>query len=183
MSTRHGLAVAPVPLRQLSRLTEIITILWSSGFGWLVEAAGLRGCVSPGCRLICATGLRDCPHRIADQVSGPERLVAALERHGPTYVKMVESELRRPIAELFAEFVDEPFAAASLSQVHRARLLGGTEVAVKVQRPDARRQVDADLELLALMAKRLERRRGTSLGFQPTAVVEEFATYTHRELD
>lgn len=96
---------------------------------------------------------------------------------------IVESELGRPLTQEFAAFDEEPFAAASLSQVHRARLLEGTEVAVKVQRPDAQRQVEADLELLGWLAARAQHRFGSSLGFRPVAAVEEFAKYTRRELD
>ena len=48
---------AAVPVRfaaQLARATQIATILSASGFGWLVQALGLGGCVSPRCRLVCA---------------------------------------------------------------------------------------------------------------------------------
>jgi ubiquinone biosynthesis protein len=52
-----------------------------------------------------------------------------------------------------------------------------------VQRPGVAAQVEADLALLAVLARRLERRRGTTLGLRPTVVVAELATYTRRELD
>lgn len=97
--------------------------------------------------------------------------------------QIIAQELRRPVSEVFSEFDDVPLAAASLSQVHRARLLDGTEVAVKVQRPDIQPQVDADLALLGWLARRLERRRGLVLPFRPTAAVEELAEFTRRELD
>lgn len=67
--------------------------------------------------------------------------------------------------------------------MHRARLRDGTEVAVKVQRPDAERITEADLALLGWIARRLERRRGTALSFRPTAVVAELTEHTRRELD
>ena len=214
------IASATVPLRQWRRLTEIVTILWSSGLKSLVEATGLGVCVSLRCRLVCSTGLSECSHMLAPRDSRSQQVVAVLERLGPTYVKLgqmlanrtdyvpetyaealkslhsqvtpfagaaargiVESELGLPLSEVFEEFNEVPFAAASLSQVHRARLPDGSEVAVKVQRPDARRQVESDLELLAWMAGRAQRRVGASLGFQPAAAVAEFAKYTRRELD
>ena len=67
-------------------------------------------------------------------------------------VAIIEAELGAPLGALYAEFNREPFAAASLAQVHRARLFDGREVAVKVQRPGVRVQVDRDLALLATLA-------------------------------
>ena len=72
-------------------------------------------------------------------------------------VAIVEAELGAPLGALYAEFDREPFAAASLAQVHRARLFDGRQVAVKVQRPGIRVQVERDLALLATLARRFER--------------------------
>ena len=76
------------PLVQWRRLEEIVTVLWSSGFGWWVDALGLGACVSLRCRVVCSIGLRDCPHHVAMDRPLPERLVAVIERLGPTFVKM-----------------------------------------------------------------------------------------------
>ena len=68
----------------------------------------------------------------------------------------IEGALGRPIAELFAEFDDVPIAAASIAQVHRARLFTGEEVAVKVRRPGLEQVIGTDLEILRGLASLLE---------------------------
>jgi ubiquinone biosynthesis protein len=67
--------------------------------------------------------------------------------------RIVEEDLGRPLAETFAEFDPKPVAAASVAQVHRARLRDGREVAVKVLRPDVRSRVRRDSSILMLGAK------------------------------
>jgi ubiquinone biosynthesis protein len=62
---------------------------------------------------------------------------------------MIIHELGCPPEQIFAEFEREPIAAASIGQVHRARLEDGTAVVVKVQRPGAREKVEQDLEVMA----------------------------------
>jgi len=61
----------------------------------------------------------------------------------------VESDFGRPLEEIFSEFDHEPIAAASIAQVHRARLLSGEEVVVKVQRPDVASLVRNDLAVMS----------------------------------
>ncbi len=66
----------------------------------------------------------------------------------------IEGDLGRPLSEIFSEFDEKPVAAASVAQVHRARLHDGREVAVKVLRPDVRHKVERD-EVLLLAGARL----------------------------
>ena len=98
-------------------------------------------------------------------------------------VAIVEAELGAPLGALYAEFDPEPFAAASLAQVHRARLFDGRQVAVKVQRPDVEVQVEQDLALLATLARRFERHQPVPVAFRPSQAVAELAQFTRRELD
>lgn len=59
--------------------------------------------------------------------------------------QVLQADLGRPVAEVFADFVDEPMAAASIGQVHRAVLHDGRDVAVKIQYPGAAQAIRADL--------------------------------------
>jgi len=96
---------------------------------------------------------------------------------------VVEAELGLTIEQVFVEFDEEPIAAASIGQVHRATLPGGQEVVVKVQRPDAERQIAADIQLL-YQAARVARERVRKLQFiDLVGTVDEFARTVRRELD
>lgn len=96
---------------------------------------------------------------------------------------IIKEELGRYPEELFESIEERPVAAASLSQVHRAFLKDGTEVAVKVQRPDIKRIIEQDIDILYLIAARLERHFTEMRNYQPLRVVHEFADWTLRELD
>jgi ubiquinone biosynthesis protein len=94
----------------------------------------------------------------------------------------IEEALGLTVNQLFLEFERVPIAAASIGQVHGAVLPNGKRVVVKVQRPDAPRQIEADLELM-YQAARLARDR-KALGFVDTiALVDEFARTIRAELD
>jgi ubiquinone biosynthesis protein len=67
--------------------------------------------------------------------------------------RLVAADLGAPIEERFAEFDETPVAAASVSQVHRARLKDGREVAVKVLRPDVRENIERDAAILGVFAR------------------------------
>ena len=69
----------------------------------------------------------------------------------------VAGELRRPPEEVFATFEEEPVAAASIAQVHRARLHDGREVAVKVQYPGISGLIEADLDALEVIFEAVAR--------------------------
>src|SRR5205085_9556482 len=99
---------------------------------------------------------------------------------------VIESELGRPPEELFAEFSSEPIAAASIGQVHTARMHDGTEVAVKVQYPgvaDAIRDDLANTELLFTFVKIAKGVVPQYRNFDVRAVADEIAARIAEEAD
>jgi ubiquinone biosynthesis protein len=97
--------------------------------------------------------------------------------------RVIEEDLGNSIERLFLEFEREPVAAASIGQVHKAVLPNGKTAAVKVQRPGAPRQIEADLGLLYQAAK-LVKERVRALDFiDARGLVDEFARQIRQELD
>jgi ubiquinone biosynthesis protein len=97
--------------------------------------------------------------------------------------RVVSEDLGLGIDRLFVEFEERPVAAASIGQVHRAVLPNGRRVAVKVQRPNAPRQIEADIALL-YQAARIAKERVRALDFiDAHAIVDEFARSIKQELD
>jgi ubiquinone biosynthesis protein len=97
--------------------------------------------------------------------------------------RTVEAELGRPLADVFATFEERPIAAASIAQVHAARLRTGEDVVVKVQRPDVGRLVHTDLRAMAWLAPHLVGRIPVAALANPPALVELFADTIVEELD
>ncbi|HHL41920.1 MAG TPA: AarF/ABC1/UbiB kinase family protein [Candidatus Bathyarchaeota archaeon] len=98
-------------------------------------------------------------------------------------VKTVIEETCGEVGE-FCIFVDpEPFAAASLSQVHRATLMDGSDVVFKIQRPGIRELIEVDLTILANLAQRAEESIPYLRPYNPVGVIEEFSQQMRKELD
>lgn len=97
--------------------------------------------------------------------------------------RIIEAEIGMPIDKVFVEFVDKPVAAASIAQVHRARLLDGSEVIVKVQRPGIKERIEKDIEIMRNVARLMEKYISESRFFNPAGIVEEFAKTVSKEMD
>ncbi|NVO22456.1 2-polyprenylphenol 6-hydroxylase [Donghicola mangrovi] len=97
--------------------------------------------------------------------------------------KMVFEELGQPVEEIYSEF-SEPLAAASIAQVHKARLADtGEEVAVKVLRPNVERAFRRDIDAFYFAAKVIEFLSPSSRRLRPTDVVAHFEGVVMGELD
>src|SRR3569833_1894668 len=96
---------------------------------------------------------------------------------------IVETTLGRPVAELFSEFDETPYASASIAQVHLARLHDGREGVVKVVRPGIQNIIARDIELLYVVAALAERYWSEGRRLRPSEVVAEYEKTIVDELD
>lgn len=96
---------------------------------------------------------------------------------------IITTEFGETPEQIFKSFGKKPVAAASLAQVHKAKLKDGTEVAIKVQRPNIRKTIEQDIHILFYLAHLIEKYIPQLRPYQPVRVVKEFADWTLRELD
>ncbi|MFN7971562.1 MAG: AarF/UbiB family protein [Acidobacteriota bacterium] len=94
-----------------------------------------------------------------------------------------EEDGKRPLGEVFREFDPVPLAAASIGQVHRATLLDGTRVAVKVRRPGVEEKIQSDLDILDYIAHMLEERMPETRVYSPVETMREVRRTLTWELD
>ncbi|MCU1481444.1 MAG: AarF/ABC1/UbiB kinase family protein [Subtercola sp.] len=101
----------------------------------------------------------------------------------PAVRAVIEEELGRPIADVFQAIDESPLAAASVAQVHTGILLDGTQVVVKVQRPEARAQVAADVDIILRLAKTAEVHTQQGRDLRAESVARGFTQTLLDELD
>src|SRR4051812_3256060 len=195
--------------RSIGRLSEIAQVMVRHGFGYFLEAHKLTDLL-PG---RTATTTNDVSARgqhlreVLDELGPtfvkfgqllstrpdivPPDIIAELRglqddvRPFPfeQAERVIEEDLGNTLDRLFLDFEREPVAAASIGQVHRATLPNGKLVAVKVQRPGAPRQIEADLNLLYQAAK-LVNERVRALDFiDARGLIDEFSRQIRQELD
>lgn len=95
----------------------------------------------------------------------------------------IRKELGREIPDLFASFEREAIGAASIAQAHRATLLSGEDVVVKVRRPGILDLVETDIEALMLLAMMAEKHLPNSDIYDPVGQVRELSRTIRREMD
>lgn len=98
-------------------------------------------------------------------------------------IATIEEAFGQPVPMLLAQFEPEPFAAASVAQVHRARLHDGTDVVVKVRRPGIVAQVKSDLRLLRMLVRVLQAIWPPLRRQRPLELIEELGTQLLAEID
>ncbi len=188
------------PQRRISRLSEIGRVATRHGFGYLIDRR----------RSNDNTQLADRGRRLREMLDElgptfvkfgqllstrpdvmPPDIVAELRRLQDDVApiafadvrRVLEEEIGLTIEQAFLTFDETPIAAASIGQVHRATLPTGAAVAVKVQRPEAPRQIESDLQLMR-SAARVVRDRVRALDFiDAEALVDEFGRSIRQELD
>ena len=96
---------------------------------------------------------------------------------------IIQTELRHPLEDIFAEFAREPMAAASVAQVHMAKLFSGEQVAVKVVRPGTEKEIKKDIRLMYTIAKRAEKTFEIARIIGAVNLVKEFERIIFKELD
>ena len=97
--------------------------------------------------------------------------------------QVIQQELQRPLDEIFAEFSTESMAAASVAQVHEAKLFSGEQVAVKVIRPHIDKEIRKDIRLMYSIAKRAENIFEIARVIGALNLVKEFERIIFKELD
>ncbi|RKX25285.1 MAG: ubiquinone biosynthesis protein UbiB, partial [Candidatus Zixiibacteriota bacterium] len=96
---------------------------------------------------------------------------------------IIKEELKQEQETAFSHIDEQPLAAASIAQVHRATLHNGHHVVIKIQRPDIQNIINVDIEILSDFAKVLKKHSLNTVVSDPVAVMEEFNRSIHRELD
>jgi len=196
--------------RQLNRARHIGAVLVRHGLAELASRLGLEGRLRFGRRARRDAAARSDPERLvtAFEELGPtfiklgQLLSTRPDLLPPDYLKafsklqddvprLTFEQVERVIGtetcklpdDIFAEFDREPVGAASLAQVHRAKLATGEQVAVKVQRPGVAEVVEGDLAILESVARFIDRRQPDLAVYDPLGIVAELSRSLRKELD
>jgi ubiquinone biosynthesis protein len=121
------------------------------------------------------------PPDIADELAKLQDRVPPFD--GAVAAAIVEAAFGSPIGQIFARFEPEPLAAASIAQVHVARLESGAEVVVKILRPGMREIIDLDLEVLDTLARLADEYWTEARRLRPVELVREYRKTILDELD
>ncbi|MBZ4647205.1 MAG: putative unusual protein kinase [Clostridia bacterium] len=182
----------------IRRYRQIIAVFTKHGFGLLMDQLGIFHYLKIKKRILDTDAKSD-----SSRLSTGARLRLSLEELGPAFVKLGQILSTRPdilppdiVEELkklqdsvppfsFSEVraVIEPVAAASISQVHRARLNSGKPVAVKVQRPGIERTINLDINILKDLAGFIDHHTQYGKLYDCSGMVLEFENTIKNELD
>ncbi len=195
--------------REVERGREVVNVLLKHGFGYFLERLDIEKIPFkerikvPKEKILIPVRVKKVLEELGPtfikfgQVMSmrpdliPEEFILELEklqdRVSPFSYEEVEIQIRqelgKDIVNIFASFGREPFAAASIGQVHNAELITGESVVVKVQRPDIAEVIEADIDILFSIAQLAEKHITESRRYDPVGLVEEFAKSIRKELD
>ncbi len=198
--------------KHLNRFREIANTLARHGFGLILDGLGLTHLVRPGERFrsrpeeeplsggerlrLVLEALGTTAIKLGQVLSTrpdllPPDMISELQKlqdRVPAFPfeqvrQQVEAELDQPLSRVFPEFQEEPLAAASIGQVHRARLVTGEDVVVKVQRPGIEEVIRTDLEILRDLARLAQRRTQWGKIYSFVEMADEFARTLQEEMD
>ena len=200
-------------VRDINRLREIVNVLFEQGFDFLIQKIrlkhkvlltdSLRSKIEKEKNFSIEKRLRLTLEQLGptfikfgqilsirpdlipkSYIQELEKLQDRVPKFSYTIVKkQIKKELGKSIEEIFSSFEKKPIASASISQVHKAVLKNGKKVAVKIQRPDVRKIMETDIEIMFYIAKLLENRILKLKRFNPVKIIEEFKKWTEKELD
>ncbi|HUA65038.1 MAG TPA: AarF/UbiB family protein [Alphaproteobacteria bacterium] len=197
-----------LPTIHLKRYREIAALLWKYGRSDLVRQMGVDELLSPREEIKVNGG--PAPEELANDLEamGPtfikigQLLSSRSDLIPDVYLKplsrlqdsvkpfsfeeverIILSELGVRISKAFSEFVPKPIAAASLGQVHFAALRDGRQVIVKIQRPEIRKQIAEDFEVLTQIAEFLDAYTEFGRRYRFLTVLEEFRVTIQKELN
>ncbi len=199
--------------RSMQRVREIVTILSRHGFSRMLQATGLGRFMPVSQRMKRAENVNEtvtAPEqlRFALDELGPtfiklgQMLASRPDLVPEPYVEelrklqdevspfpfeevclVVEEQTGLPMDECFKSVDEQPMAAASIAQVHRAVLIDGTPVVLKVRRPGIKNIINRDLSVLQLLITAAERYMPESRELDLPTILDEFSRTIRRELD
>ncbi|MBU1274189.1 MAG: phosphotransferase [Proteobacteria bacterium] len=200
-------------IRNLGRITELAMVLVRHGFADLVERLGLpfsrgTGARSGGEQLASRYSVYARLRMVAEQMGPtfvklgqllsqrpdllPKEFILELSKLRDQVTPLpfsdiktqVERSLDRPLGEVFSQFDEKCLASASLAQVHRAvRADDGREVAVKVRKPGIVRTIEADMELLSVLARLADKEIEAAASYALPDLIREMDRTLRQELD
>ncbi|MHC1604683.1 MAG: ABC1 kinase family protein [Candidatus Methanofastidiosia archaeon] len=199
-------------VKYINRYRQIVSVLAKYGFGHLVDQMGLGNLLPRARKKELKTKLSKrslaVTYRLILEELGPtfikfgqilstrpdmisseyvvefSKLQDSVKPIGFEKIKsQIEKELDAPLDTIFTEIDKTPIASASIAQVHKATLLSGEVVAVKVQKPDVERTIAIDVEIMKNLSKRVGGMMAQRSPYDIEDIVEEFSKAIKKELD
>lgn len=200
-------------IRHFLRYRQITRVFLKHGLGYLVHRTGMQRYVSLPALYSLQKCEREPDYCLADKLThalmelGPtfvklgqvlstradilspafiEELEKLQDNVIPVSIEQIKEQIAAeigPVEQIFADFNPVPLAAASIGQVHRAKLKTGEQVIVKVQRPAIEAQVENDLEIFMELARFIEKRSPEAARIGLLDLIEEYGRMIRPELD